>query len=85
LRYLGEPEVDFPSEQVGDRAATMSDNLENYLESNWAEWATALSAIEAAAGIQLKKNQCAYRTATREAKGTTPKMFMQILAKAEGK
>ncbi|MBU9463660.1 hypothetical protein KTE57_29200, partial [Burkholderia multivorans] len=35
-------------------------------------------------GIQLAKNQYAYRTATVEAKGTVPEMLKQILAKASG-
>lgn len=84
LRYLGEPEVDFPSERVGDRVATLSDHLESYLESNWTEWVTSCAAIEAAAGIQLSKNQYAYRTATLEAKGAAPDLLKQILAKAGG-
>lgn len=84
LKYLDEAEVDFPPEQVGDRLATLSDQLESYLESNWAEWGTAFGAIEAAAGIKLQKNQYAYRTATREATGTVPEMLKQILTKAGG-
>ncbi|MFM0043033.1 ATP-dependent nuclease [Paraburkholderia sediminicola] len=84
LKYLGGTEVDFPSEQVGDRVATLSDHLENYLESNWTEWATSCAAIEVAAGILLAKNQYAYRTATLEAKGTVPEMLKRILTKAGG-
>lgn len=84
LKYLGETEADFPAEQVGDRLATLSDQLESYIESNWAEWATAYAAIEAAAGIKLPKNQYAYRTATREATGSVPEMLKQILIKAGG-
>lgn len=84
LKYLGETEVDFPSDMVGDRVATLSDHLESYLESNWTEWVTSCAAIEAAAGIQLSKNQYAYRTATLEAKGTAPDLLKQILAKAGG-
>jgi putative ATP-dependent endonuclease of the OLD family len=84
LRYFGEVEVDFPVDQVGDRIATFSDNLESYLKSNWAEWFASYEAIETNAGIQLSKNQYAYRTATREAKGTVPEMLMQILAKSGG-
>ncbi|UJB65012.1 ATP-dependent endonuclease [Acidovorax sp. YS12] len=82
LKYLGETEVDFPSEQIGDRLATMSDHLESYLVSNWPEWAASCAEIEAAAGIQLAKNQYAYRTATLEAKGPVPEMLKQILMKA---
>lgn len=84
LKYLAETEVDFPPERVGDRVATLSDHLENYLESNWPEWVASCSGIEAAAGIPLAKNQYAYRTATLEAQGTVPDPLKQILAKAGG-
>ena len=82
LKYLGEAEVDFPSEQVGDRVATLSDHLEAYLASNWAEWIASCTAIEAAAGIQFTKNQYAYRTATLEAGGAVPDVLNLILTKA---
>lgn len=84
LKYLGETEVDFPSDQVGDRVATLSDHLESYLTSNWPEWITSYVAIEAAAGFQLAKNQYAYRTATLEANGSVPDFLKQILTKAIG-
>lgn len=84
LKYLGEIEVDFPPEKVGDRVATLSDHLESYLASNWTDWLTSCAAIEAAAGIQLSKNQYAYRTATLEAKGTVPVFLKQILEKVGG-
>lgn len=84
LKYLGETEVDFPSDQVGDRVATLSDHIESYITTNWSEWDASYAAIEAAAGIQLPKNQYAYRTATLEAKGTVPNMLKQILTKAGG-
>lgn len=84
LKYFGETEVDFPSNQVGACVATLSDCLETYLESNWTEWVTSCEAIEAAAGIQLAKNQYAYRTTTLEATGTVPEMLNQILTKAGG-
>ncbi len=84
LKYLGEPEADFPAEQVGDRVATLSDNLESYLTSNWAEWQLSYAAIEAAAGIALAKNQYACRIATREAGGAVPELLELILTKAGG-
>lgn len=84
LRYFGETEVDFPPEQVGDCVATLSDHLESYLESSWTEWVTSCAAIEAAAGIQIAKNQYAYRTATLEAQGTVPDVLNRILTKAGG-
>ena len=67
---------------MDDRVATLSDHLEAYLESNWTEWVASCAAIEAATGIQLAKNQYAYRTATLEAKGTVPEMLKQILTNA---
>lgn len=84
LKYLGETEADFPSEQVGERVATLGDHLENYLDTNWPEWVTSCTAIEATAGIQLAKNQYAYRTATLEANGTVPEMLKKILTNAGG-
>lgn len=83
LKYLGQSEVDFPPEQVGDRVAALSDHLESYLESTWTEWVTACAAIEAETGIQFGKNHYAYRTATLEAKGTVPAVLNEILKKAE--
>ncbi|WP_213946961.1 ATP-dependent endonuclease [Luteibacter sp. dw_328] len=84
LKYFEQLEVDFPPEQVGDQVATMSDHLEAYLASNWTEWVASCAEIEAAAGIQLAKNQYAYRTATLEAKGTVPQFLKRILTKAVG-
>ncbi len=84
LKYFGEIEIDFPPEQIGEHVATLSDHLESYLETEWIEWTTSCAEIEAAAGIQLKKNQYAYRAATLEAKGTVPEMLKKILTKAVG-
>nr|WP_315230030.1 ATP-dependent endonuclease [uncultured Albidiferax sp.] len=84
LKYFGESELDFPPEKIGEHVATLSDHLESYLESHWTQWGESYAAIESNAGIQLAKNQYAYRTATREAKGTIPELLKQILAKAGG-
>lgn len=84
LKYLGEDEVDFPPDQFGDRLATLSDHLESYLLSSWPEWIASCTQIEIAAGIQLAKNQYAYRTATKEAQGTVPALLNQVLTKAMG-
>lgn len=85
LKYFGQAEVDFPTATVGDDVAIFADHLEAFLSANWPEWFTACSDVEAAAGIKLKKNQLAYRTATLKAGGAVPDMLMQILTKAEGK
>ena len=85
LRYFGRAEEDFPFEVVADEVAIFEDHLETFLSANWPDWITACDDVAAAAGINLKKNQLAYRTATLKAEGAVPKMLMQILAKAEGK
>jgi predicted ATP-dependent endonuclease of OLD family len=85
LKYFGRPEEDFPSAIVADEVAIFGDHLESFLSANWPDWVTACNDVEAAAGIVLKKNQLAYRTATLMTGGTVPEMLIQILAKAEGK
>lgn len=84
LKYFGETEVDFPPENIGVRVATFSDQLETYLNANWVEWDESCAAINAAAGIELRKNQYAYRTATIEAQGAAPGFLTQVLTKAMG-
>lgn len=81
LRYFGLAEVDFPSQQVTDSVAVFDDHLEGFLAVNWPQWRSACDAVEAAAGISLKKNHLAYRTATFEAKGSVPEMLTKILVK----
>ncbi|WP_433704100.1 ATP-dependent nuclease [Paraburkholderia sacchari] len=85
LKYFGRPEEDFPSAVVADEVAIFDDHLEAFLSANWTEWITACKNVEAAAGINLAKNQLAYRAATLKAEGAVPNMLVQILAKVEGK
>lgn len=79
LRYFGLKEVDFPTAQVADSVAVFDDHLEGFLAANWQEWQSSCNAVEATAGISLKKNQSAYRTATLEAHGSVPEMLTEIL------
>ena len=74
-----------PKAGVLNEVAIFEDYLESYLSEKWPEWVTACTEIEAAAGINLAKNQLAYRTATLKATGAIPEMLQNILAKAEGK
>jgi putative ATP-dependent endonuclease of the OLD family len=85
LRYFGRAEEDFPSAIVANEVAIFEDHLESFLFASWPDWITACNDVEAAAGINLAKNQLAYRTATLKAVGAVPQMLMQILAKAKGK
>lgn len=85
LRYFGRAEEDFPSAIVAGDVAIFEDHLETFLLANWPGWITACNDVAAAAGINLAKNQLAYRTATLQAEGAVPEMLVQILAKAGGK
>ena len=84
LKYFGLAEEDFPSATVSDSVAIFEDHLEAYMLANWTEWVTACDAVEAAAGIDLAKNQLAYRMATLKATGDIPEMLKNILTKAGG-
>lgn len=85
LRYFGRAEEDFPAAIVAAEVGFFEDHVETFLSENWPEWITACNDVAAAAGINLAKNQLAYRTATLNAEGTVPEMLMKILAKAKGK
>tara|TARA_R110001592_G_scaffold141033_2_gene362297 strand:- start:4690 stop:6567 length:1878 start_codon:yes stop_codon:yes gene_type:complete len=84
LRYFGMPEEDFPPTTVAENASIFDDHLESFLSASWPEWCTTCSEVETATGINLVKNQLAYRTATLNAAGTVPDMLKQILTKVCG-
>lgn len=84
LKYFDLPEEDFPSATVADEVAVFEDHLESFLAGNWPEWFIACESVEVETGIQLSKNQLAYRTATLRAEGDVPEVLLQILAKAKG-
>lgn len=84
LKYFGRAEEDFPIAIVADEVAIFEDCIETFLSANWPEWITACDDVEAVAGINFKKNQLAYRTATLKAEGAVPEMLKQILNKARG-
>lgn len=84
LKYFGCAEEDFPSAIVAEKVAIFEDHIETFLSEKWPEWISACKDVEAAAGISLKKNQLAYRTATLKAEGAVPEMLKQILTKAGG-
>jgi len=84
LKYFNRVEEDFPSALVADKVAIFEDFIETFLAASWPEWIAACDKVEATAGINLGKNQLAYRTATIKAEGVVPEMLKQILKKAEG-
>lgn len=84
LKYFGRAEEDFPTAVVTDNVAIFDDHLEAFLTAEWPEWVTSCDALEAAAGISLRKSQVAYRAAALQAEGTVPLMLTEILAKVKG-
>lgn len=84
LKYFGQVEADFPSAIIADKVAIFGDHLEAFLSENWPEWITACTDVEAKAGIQLAKNQFAYRMATLNAGGMVPEVLLKILTKVKG-
>lgn len=83
LKYFGRPDEDFPAQEVGDAVAIIADNLEALLDAEWPEWVAACSAAEESAGIDLGKNQFAYRAATARATGEVPQVIAEILKRVE--
>lgn len=84
LRYFGMHEEDFPPATVTNDVAIFEDHLESFLSENWSDWAKACVEIETLTGINISKNQVAYRTATLNANGNVPAMLEAILAKFVG-
>ncbi|MGY0195640.1 ATP-dependent nuclease [Leptothrix sp. BB-4] len=84
LKYFDRRPEDFPPGQVANDFAVFDDHLESFLETEWPEWRAACKNIEDAAGINLSKNQLAYRKATLEAEGVVPEMLQQILVNVRG-
>lgn len=83
LKYFRLYEEDFPAQIVDNKVAIFGDHLEAFLDSEWPEWTVSCANVESTAGISLKKNQLAYRTATTKAEGTIPEMLEQILVKLD--
>lgn len=84
LRYFGQPEVDFPTQTVGENVAVLEDTLETLLNNDWTEWSLAHTSLEKAAGISLSKNNLAYRKSTCDALGEPPAFLTSVFARAFG-
>ncbi|MDO8344156.1 MAG: ATP-dependent endonuclease [Cellvibrio sp.] len=84
LKYFGLAEEDFPATIVTDQVGIFEDHLEAFLDANWHQWREACNLVELEAGINLAKNQLAYRTATLNATGVVPDMLKQILVRVRG-
>lgn len=83
LSYFGLAEEDFPATVVTHNVAIFEDHLESYLDSNWPEWKEACNKLEEETGVNLSKNQDAYRTSTLMATSEPPQMLLEILSRLQ--
>ncbi len=83
LRYFQLPEEDFPAAITSDLVAIFEDHLEGFLHFSWPEWAAACISVEAETGLNLPKNQLAYRAATLRSGGMVPEMLTNILVRVK--
>ena len=85
LGYFGLTTNDFPEQQATEHVAVFSDVLETYLESQWPEWGKSFEDLEAQLGMPVRKNQQAYRVATRLTEGPIPEFLQQIFERISEK
>lgn len=82
LRYVGEPEQDWPATQVTDRCAVFEDRLEQGLAELWPAWAQRRDElVQSGLGFHAK-NAATYRHAAATAQGEVPKVLQEVLAAA---
>lgn len=82
LRYLGEPEQDWPATQVTNRCAVFVDRLEDELAQLWPAWAQRRNElVQSGLGFHTK-NAATYRHAAATAQGEVPQVLQEALAAA---
>jgi predicted ATPase len=79
LRYLGQPEQDWPATQATGTVAIFEDTLEQELAVVWPEWDQRRSElIRSGLGFHAK-NTATYRHAAATARGTIPPILQEAL------
>lgn len=82
LRYLGEPEEDWPATRVTDRCAIFADRLEDELATFWPAWEQRRQElVDSGLGFEAK-NAATYRHAAATAAGDLPAVLGEVLAAA---
>lgn len=81
LRYFGLDEDDFPPATITTTVAIFEDHLESILSASWPEWIDACMSVEAETGMDISKNQLAYRTVTLHSNGDPPDFLIGVLSK----
>lgn len=79
LRYLGQPEHDWPATQAADTFAVFEDNLEQELATGWPEWDQRRGELISSGLGFHAKNAATYRHATATAAGTIPLVLRDAL------
>jgi len=81
LQLIGEPEVDWPSGDLSDRALALPDHLENLLDSDWPEWEIARAQLVTdGLGFDAKDGDT-YRLAAKTAAGSPPALLEAVIAR----
>lgn len=83
LKYLGESEVDWPTNETKATYAVLEDTLESWLQANWPEWEQEKDAIITAGLGSPEKNAFVYRQAARDATAEPPGFLADIITKAK--
>jgi putative ATP-dependent endonuclease of OLD family len=79
LRYLGEPEEDWPASHATERCAIFEDRMESELAALWPQWERQRQdLIDSGLGYHAK-NTATYRHAAATASGMVPPIFQEIL------
>jgi putative ATP-dependent endonuclease of OLD family len=82
LRYLGEPEEDWPASRATEKCAIFEDRMESELATVWPQWERRRQdLIDSGLGYHAK-NTATYRHAAATAPGTVPPIFLEILRAA---
>jgi len=79
---MGSSEVDWPSTEVHPSFCVFEDNIETFLDSSWTKWRIAVETIKASGIGDPKKNNVLYADATRDATGSPPSLFADVIAAA---
>jgi hypothetical protein len=82
LRYLNEPEEDWPTTHVADTCAVFEDKLEHELESSWPAWERHRQDLVTSGLGFHAKHAATYRHATATTPGDLPPILKEILTAA---
>ncbi|QYF74879.1 ATP-dependent endonuclease [Cryobacterium sp. PAMC25264] len=83
-KYFKLPESGSPAQTESSVVTILSDHLEELMQREWSEWRIACEEYESHNGINLAKNQDAYRAATLASAGSPSALLLRVIARASG-